>query len=74
VLTVVSKEWGLIEAKIKNVTILLIRFKNEEIYQNAAQVAEKIREFLNKMNQPTSPKPPRKEGGQFVRSRRLFKK
>jgi very-short-patch-repair endonuclease len=34
---------------------MVIRFRNEEIYQNAAQVAEKIREFLNKMNQPTSP-------------------
>jgi very-short-patch-repair endonuclease len=34
---------------------MVIRFRNEEIYQNAAQVAEKIREFLNKMNHSTSP-------------------
>ena len=33
----------------------VIRFTNEEVYKNAAQVARKIREVLTKIKQETSP-------------------
>ena len=33
----------------------VIRFSNEEVYKNAAQVARKIKEVLSKIKQETSP-------------------
>ena len=40
----------------------VIRYTNEEVFENAALIAQKITEILNKISQPTTPNPLTRRG------------